>query len=877
LFTYLPFSLTPLPSGGYYVTYQNGQTEQSFLDYFDGSLNLVAEAPLAFNGFFADLNGDGKPDVVSTIFVNHNAAISIALGTGGVTFLNPAVYPTNCLGINTIVAVDVNNDHKPDIVTLCALEGTIEVYLGNGDGTLQAPQTIVKGIAEAGTLALADLNGDGTLDLIYTSYAGVSISLGHGDGTFSPSTGWTLNNTGADGFAIGDLNGDGIPDILLGGSILFGDGKGGVQSQSYISIPPIGQNTYQTILTDFNGDGIVDIVFAIGNAQILGGDSVSVIYGLGGGAFAGPPFTAANTNFNNSDLTEVMALASADFNGDGFADLVLSQLNGGVTAEIGKGDGTFQPAFTYTLPPGIIPYVTLTADFNGDGKPDFAVLASGYEPNSPASIAIVLGDGAGRFQQPILTAAPLGASAMALGDFNGDGRLDVAVLTDQASTDVSQTKITEAITIFLGNGDGTFKSGGTYPAGPYATSIAAADFNGDGRLDLVVANNGTFAQKQADASLMLYVGRGDGTFGNATPLPALSGPGRAPANVIAADFNRDGKPDLAVTLTSESGYLGGIMILLGNGNGTFQGPTFYASDNINIGAVDLNGDGIPDLIASGGIGSTSYYLGAGDGTFRVSVALPGIDGPVSGPPIVADFNHDGKPDIASTPGNGIAVILNVTPAAPSVVVTSGATLEPAPIATASLATAFGANLPSSPAVTIEDITGVAQPATVLYSSASQINFAVPANLEAGFATLSISGGSTSLTSQIVLAPVEPTLFTLNPGGLAAAYGTRASSSGATYEPVFTQTNGLLVPVPIDVTTGEAYLILFGTGIRNTIGARVVINGEFYTAAYAGAQSDTPGLDQVNIALPASLAGGGYTSLRLSEGNLASNPVYVLIK
>ncbi len=867
---YVVTSVTPAPAGGYFVTQVTGRTP--YIDYFDSSFHLIAEATPPPANQFADMNGDGKLDAIGTPFVNHNAAISIAINASGATFLTPHVYPTNFPSIQAIIAADVNNDHKLDIVVLGF--GTIAVYLGNGDGTLRAPFTAAQEAGTGSSMALADLNGDGILDLIYPDEAGLKISLGRGDGTFGLPTVWTTQGASPAGLAVGDLNGDGIPDIFAGGAILFGDGKGGVASQSVIDIPPVGNTS--TILTDFNSDGIVDIVFAEGNAQILAGDSVSVIYGLGKGAFAGRPFTLATTTFNNSDLTEATALGSADFNRDGFPDLVLAELNGAITVEIGKGDGTFQPSFAFQFSSGI-PWAIVTADFNGDGKPDFAVLGSGYTADSTASITVALGNGDGTFQAPIITAAPLGAIALALGDFNGDGKPDLAVLTDQTATDVSQTKITETATIFLGQGDGTFKSGATYAAGPYASGIATGDFNGDGKLDLVVANNGTYQNKQTDASLMLYLGHGDGTFANPTPIPNIGTINREPSAVVAADFNRDGKLDLAVTMTSESGYLGGIMLMLGNGNGTFQTPSFYGIDDTFVAVADLNGDGIPDLIASGD--TPSYFLGMGDGTFRSPVALPVIDGVVNGPPVVADFNHDGKLDIVSTPGNGIAVSLNVTPAAPSVVVTSAATLEPAPLAPASLATAFGKNFPASPAVTIEDISGVASPATILYSSSSQINFEVPPGVEAGLATLTISGTGTSNTAQIVLAPAEPTLFTLNSGGLAAAYVTRANPAGATYEPVFTEQNGVITPAPINVGTasGQAYLVLFGTGIRNAGLATVVIDHEYYTASYAGPQPGVPGLDQVNIALPSSLAGAGYTSLYVILGNLTSNPVYVLIE
>ena len=321
------------------------------------------------------------------------------------------------------------------------------------------------------------------------------------------------------------------------------------------------------------------------------------------------------------------------------------------------------------------------------------------------------------------------------------------------------------------------------------------------------------------------------------------------------------------------------MIMPGRGDGTFQAPVNSAVDAATVQAGDLNGDEILDLILSGpGVSpGIRYMLGTGDGTFGPAVRFTSdFTLYASSPLALADYNRDGKLDVAAITGAGVVTFLNSMAPAPAFTVVSAAGFTAGPIATGSIASAFGQDFATASGVTIEDSEGTNLAASVLFASPSQINFVAPAGLDAGPATVAIG----SQAAGVELAPLAPSLFTLNEQGLAAAYVTRVASGNAvTYEPVATMENGFYAPVPIDVTSGSAYLSLFGTGFRNAkiFGARV--NSDSVQVVYAGPQPSFAGLDQVNLLLPASLAGSGCSTVAVSTGllGLSSNTVYVCIR
>ncbi|MGA3325336.1 MAG: FG-GAP-like repeat-containing protein [Terriglobia bacterium] len=282
---------------------------------------------------------------------------------------------------------------------------------------------------------------------------------------------------------------------------------------------------------------------------------------------------------------------------------------------------------------GTTPMSVVTGDFNGDGKLDLAVANANAD-----NVAILLGNGDGTFT-PAASSPRTGCIpyAIAVGDFNGDGKLDIA----------SANGGSDDVTILLGNGDGTLTPAAESPtAGTVPWALAVGDFNGDGKLDLAVAN-------QFSNNVTILLGNGDGTF---TPAAASPAAGPQPTGIAVGDFNADGKLDLAVT--NELGD--NLTILLGNGDGTFTpapASPLAGFDPYGLAVGDFNGDGKLDLaVANAGSNNVTILLGNGDGTFTPAAVSPATGAEPLGV-AVGDFNADGKLDLAVTNQNNQVTIL----------------------------------------------------------------------------------------------------------------------------------------------------------------------------------------------------------------------------
>jgi hypothetical protein len=351
--------------------------------------------------------------------------------------------------------------------------------------------------------------------------------------------------------------------------------------------PPIntGNEPAAAGVGDFNGDGKLDL--AIMNAD---DNAIAILIGNGDGTFtnSGTITGVGTTPCSSNNVPSNCSIAVGDFNHDGKPDLVeTSDFDNAVYIYLGNGDGTFTPAPGSPVTVGNFPVAVRTGDFNLDGLLDLVVANAGDN-----TLSILLGNGDGTFTEASGSPVAVGDFPffLAVADFNGDGRVDVAVTNDDDST----------VSVLLSNGDGTFVNAPGSPvySGNYSPCpIIAADFNGDGIVDLAVANF-TPDSGQTVSNVVILLGQGDGSFVNAPGSPILVG--LYPFAMVAADFNQDGNTDLAVdnygdinNPTTQS-----LTLLLGDGKGGFSAsgpPTQLGDSPQDLAPGDFNGDGTTDL------------------------------------------------------------------------------------------------------------------------------------------------------------------------------------------------------------------------------------------------------------------------------------------
>jgi hypothetical protein len=337
------------------------------------------------------------------------------------------------------------------------------------------------------SVAVGDFNGDGVRDLAVANWSNnVSVLLGNGDGTFqAPQNFATAGNPSS--VAVGDFNGDGRPDLAVANSssnnvsVLLGNGDGSFQAAQNFAA---GSTPVSTAVGDFNGDGWPDL--AVANQD---SNNVSVLLGDGDGTFQAP------RNFGAGIVPRSVAV------GDGWQDLAVAnngelvcvqwdpkhevcwwyeQRGSTVSVLLGNGDGSFQTARNFAVPPGSYPASVAVGDFNGDGRPDLAVANFGFFPDQ-GTVSVLLGNGDGSFQTARNFAVGIFPLSVAVGDFNGDGMQDLAVANSNSNN----------ASVLLGNGDGTFQGAQNFAVGSYPASVAVGDFNGDAWADLAVANSGS--------------------------------------------------------------------------------------------------------------------------------------------------------------------------------------------------------------------------------------------------------------------------------------------------------------------------------------------------------------------------------------------------
>jgi hypothetical protein len=593
----------------------------SLIDYAaplaQGQVNFSTPPTYSGGGtvFVADFNGDGKPDILT-------ADGTLNLGNGDGTFRTGTPVSGQPLAV-----ADFNGDGRQDVLEQA--QGTLQVLLGNGDGTFQPP--IITNIGVTLTAVVAtDLNGDGKADVAGVFNNELLVYINNGGGTFAAGVPYNLGTfQGLPTLMVfGDFNGDHKTDaaVLTEGApgqviVLLGNGDGTFQSTPLIS-PGI-DGPIAVVVRDFNGDLKLDLaiseVLNNGNVQVA---TVFLQLGNGDGTFQAPT-TAFNGPYSGEGANgfENTALAAAGVNGDGKLDLVFAADLIGIY--LGNGDGTFSntPNYYQPMASGSSTGIAI-ADFNLDGKLDVA-----------ADGEILLGNGNGTLQGPPTVLLPSSADVAAVGKFIKTGAPGVAAISSGT---------TNSLYILTNDGSGILSLANTYPLQQPSYAIAAADVNGDGNLDLIVTGADPNSHNW---SYSVLLGNGDGSF--QSPTLYQQNVQAVPSMIVIADFNNDGKPDFALPVGNS------VAVLLGNGDGTFGTPTlFFDGEADSIVSADFNGDGKLD-IAAGGASGLAILLGNGSGTFQPA-AFPyttGLDVVAT-----ADLNGDGKADIVAN-GNGIQILL----------------------------------------------------------------------------------------------------------------------------------------------------------------------------------------------------------------------------
>jgi hypothetical protein len=647
------------------------------------------QGPLPLGGgvLAADMNNDGKLDLVSS-------EVGVALGNGNGSFqpvISTPISGADCRTSSDIIEVgDFNKDGKLDVV-VAAAAGVI-VLLGNGNGTFHTPVTYSLDGAKTVAVIATDLDQDGNLDLIAatsTQFNRIYALTGRGDGTFE--TVLNFNTCAVKGLTTADFDRDGAPDVAAvcfgftnSLQVIFGDGAG-----SFLGILPINPlNVYAWSVkaADFNHDGIPDLVVAGGDSNSSFGQA-SVLIGRGDGTFLTPaPYTLPQYTFPQG-------VAIFDADGNGTLDITVGnrtgqQLGGFFTSLSGVGDGTFLQPPRIT---GISNAQGVTSgDFNLDGNPDFVVANYGS-----ADVSVFLGNGNGTFQAPVHYPTGMGASAVVSGDFNKDGKIDLAVANQYSDTISILTGIGNgsfvntanytlaanfypssivagdfnndgkpdlavegagSLQILPGNGDGTFLFGVTYSGlgtaftsylARYFNSLTVGDFNRDGKLDIAALSYG------AGDGVTIFLGNGNFTFRSDASTYLVP---TAPAQIVASDFNNDGIADLAVVSQDQNT----VSILIGVGNGRFQAHVDYRTGfmPVSVVAADFNRDGKMDLaVANLFSTNVSILLGNGNGTFGPPSEY-GTHGSFA--LAVGDWNKDGAPDLIAA-GNFWATAIIASP------------------------------------------------------------------------------------------------------------------------------------------------------------------------------------------------------------------------
>lgn len=633
-----------------------------------------------------DFNHDTKLDIAVANFGTNSIGIILGLGDG--KFTRPLLLSTDYDSFPHSVAVgDLNNDNNLDIACTNYGTGSIGIFLGFGNGTFanQMKYTIGLNFLPR-SIVIADLNNDFNLDIavINSGTENIGIFFGYGNGSFAVPTFYTTGK-GSDPLfiGIGDFNSDKKLDIVVTNngtnsmSIFFQSGNGNFTHQSIIPIGP-NSNPYSLAIAHFNSDNNLDIAIADWQNSVI-----EIFNGFSNVTFPrliSSPTIISSVNilsYYTGENSQPQAIAVGDFNNDHNLDILVANCgNNSIGVFLGHANGTFASRMISTTSNGLCPIDVAVGDFNEDRHLD-VVVANYYSQN----ICIFLGYGDGTFtnQTKYKTGNGSNPNSVAIGDFNIDGHLDIVVLNTG----------TNNMIVFLGSGHGTFTNQAIYFVTSYPNSkpLTVGDFNNDGRLDIAIAKyfagsvggffgygNGSFTNQKiffiAVAYLPNALATGDfnqdsyldialvsclsfeehvlillgNKYGNFSPSGKYAtGVNSAPSSIIVGHFNNDSQLDIAVTNSGTNN----IGIFLGFGDGRFAEqityPSYPNSAPISIAIGDFNHDNLTDLaVANKQACTADVYLAFINSSFDYKASYG--TGSAAWPTVVAigDLTNDGQ-------------------------------------------------------------------------------------------------------------------------------------------------------------------------------------------------------------------------------------------
>jgi len=605
---------------------------------FDGLKFPVEDSPV--DVAVADVDEDGALDAVVALS-STLSRIRLFPGKGDGTFEQSVLVTEPSQNPKRIALADMDADTHLDLVvvqgaTFSQGPAQVSVYPGDGAGNFG---TAINSPLLAGNMTpgivLADLDGDEVLDLVTATGTNtednVEVLLGNGDGSFAPGVFYAAGLQ-VNGIAVADLDEDAAPDIVAldftGNQIyvLFNNADGsGTFQDGLLTIAAVSGRLFPStaVIEDFDGDSHLDLAVGFGNLNNPAG-SAMVTLGNGDGTFQEPTFYLISSLSSPTPIS----INADDMNGDGTLDLVMANRN---TSEIavlpGVGNGAFGEPINVAA--ALFPQALVTADMDNDGDTDTVTV------NLSLDLMVHRNGGSADLTMPPpATAAVSGSTPVSIvaADFDGDLISDVAV----------SFRNSDNVGIFRGKADGTFESPAYIAVSSTPTNLSVGDFNSDTIADLVVPS-------QDNNLVTLLVGNGDSTF--QAPVEIALGIGNLPGYATVGRFNEDTFDDIAVTV--ELARV--VVVLLGNGDGTFQAPqqapTGASPQFLTNGDVDQDGN-VDLLVAVNDFpGGVEIHAGNGDGTFATGdLVFPITNGLYIQHMDVTDLDQDGFMDITVMTG-----------------------------------------------------------------------------------------------------------------------------------------------------------------------------------------------------------------------------------